>query len=127
MIVFKDDRFYMAYSTPGGDMQPQALVQVFLNMQVFGMDVQQAVSAPRFYSISAPASFAPHEANPGTLRLEADLYELSGNDLQAQGYTLVKDTVWHMDYGSVGAIVLGEDGTIYAGADPRWETLAIAR
>lgn len=127
IIVFKDDLFYMAYSTPGGDMQPQALVQVFLNMQVFGMDVQQAVSAPRFYSISAPSSFAPHEANPGTLRLEADLYELSGNDLQALGYTLVKDTVWHMDYGSVGAIVLGEDGTIYAAADPRWETSAIAR
>jgi gamma-glutamyltranspeptidase/glutathione hydrolase len=127
MIVFNDDRFYMAYSTPGGDMQPQALVQVFLNLYVFGMNIQEAVSAPRFYSISAPSSFAPHEANPGTLRLEADLYDLSGDSLQSLGYILVEDTVWHMDFGSVGAIVMGEDGTIYAGADPRWETLAIAR
>ena len=59
----------MAYSTPGGDMQAQALVQVFLNLAVFDMDLQQAIAAPRFYSISAPSSFTPHETNPGTLRL----------------------------------------------------------
>ena len=29
----------MAFSTPGGDMQSQALVQVFLNMEVFGISV----------------------------------------------------------------------------------------
>ncbi len=40
LIIFKDDKFYMALSTPGGDMQAQALVQVFLNMQIFGMDIE---------------------------------------------------------------------------------------
>jgi gamma-glutamyltranspeptidase/glutathione hydrolase len=127
VIVFKDNRFYMAYSTPGGDMQPQALVQVFLNMHVFGMDIQQAVSAPRFYSISAPSSFAPHEASPGTLRLEADLYASAASGLEVLGYTLVEDTIWHADFGGVGAIMLAEDGTIQVGADPRWETWGIAR
>ena len=37
--------------TPGGDMQTQALVQVFLNIAVFGMDVQEAIDAPRFRSL----------------------------------------------------------------------------
>jgi len=45
VIIFKNNKFYMALSTPGGDMQAQALVQVFLNMQIFGMDLQQAVSS----------------------------------------------------------------------------------
>jgi gamma-glutamyltranspeptidase/glutathione hydrolase len=122
VIVFEDGKFYMAYSTPGGDMQPQALVQVFLNMQVFGMNVEDAISAPRFYDVTAPSSFAPHEAFPGTLRLEEDLYNTVAPGLGALGYTLVKDTKWNMDYGGVGALVRGEDGKIYVGADPRWET-----
>jgi gamma-glutamyltranspeptidase/glutathione hydrolase len=127
VIVFKDGAFYLAYSTPGGDMQAQALVQVFLNLAVFDMDLDQAIAAPRFYSISAPSSFAPHEANPGTLRLEADLYDRSAAGLEALGYTLVRDTAWNYDFGGVGAILRGTDGRLYASADPRWETWAIAK
>ena len=127
MIVFKDGKFYMAYSTPGGDMQAQALVQVFLNLVIFDMDLQQAIAAPRFYSISAPSSFAPHEANPGTLRLEADLYDQAAADLQALGYTLVRDSAWDYDFGGVGAILRGLDGRLYTTADPRWETWAVAK
>lgn len=127
VIVFKNGIFYMAYSTPGGDMQAQALVQVFLNIAVFGMDLQEAVSAPRFYSISAPSSFAPNEAHPGTLRLEADLYDQVAADLQAREYTLVCDSIWNFDFGGVGAILRGADGKLYAAADPRWETWAIAK
>jgi gamma-glutamyltranspeptidase/glutathione hydrolase len=127
VIVFKNGEFYMAYSTPGGDMQAQALVQVFFNIAVFGMDAQEAVSMPRFYSISAPSSFAPHEASPGTLRLEADLYDQVATDLQARGYTLVRDTVWNFDFGGVGAILHGADGKLYAAADPRWETWALGK
>ena len=105
-------------------MQAQALLQVFLNMVVFEMDIQQAISAPRFYSISAPSSFAPHEFTPGGLRLEASLYEQAAAGLQVLGYAPKKDPDWDKDYGAVGAILIGEDGRIYAGADPREETLA---
>jgi len=127
VIVFKDGKFLMAYSTPGGDMQTQALVQVFLNLAVFDMDLQQAIAAARFYSISAPSSFAPHEANPGTLRLEADLYDQVAMNLQSLGYKLVRDSKWNYDFGGVGAILRGSDGRLYAAADPRWETSAVAK
>jgi gamma-glutamyltranspeptidase / glutathione hydrolase len=125
MIVFKDGKFYMGFSTPGGDMQSQALVQVFLNMEVFGMNVQDAISAPRFYTISAPSSFAPNDANPGTIRLENDLYDTVAIGLETLGYKLQKDPKWDMDYGGVGAIVLRPDGGMDVGADPRWETWAM--
>ncbi len=124
VIVFKDGKFFMAYSTPGGDMQAQALVQVFLNMEVFGMDIQRAISAPRFYSISAPSSFSPHEFTPGGLRLEADLYQQVADELTALGYLPGEDPAWDKDYGAVGAILIGPDGKLYAGADPREETTA---
>lgn len=38
----------MSFGIVGGPQQPQAHVQVLLNMVVFGMDVQQALDAPRF-------------------------------------------------------------------------------
>jgi gamma-glutamyltranspeptidase/glutathione hydrolase len=127
VIVFKDGQFFMAYSTPGGDMQAQALVQVFLNMEIFGMNIQQAVSAPRFYSISAPSSFSPHQFTPGGLRLEADLYAQVAEPLHALGYMPQEDPAWDKDYGAVGAILLGADGRLYTGADPREETTAAGK
>ena len=125
VIVFKDGKFFMAYSTPGGDMQAQANVQVFLNMVVFGMDIQQAVSAPRFYSISAPDSFSPHTFTPGGLRLESDLYQQVSEQLKELGYVPQEDPAWDKDFGAVGAILIGTDGKLYAGADPREETTAL--
>jgi len=124
VIVFKDGKFFIAYSTPGGDMQSQALVQVFLNMDVFGMDIQQAISAPRFYSISAPSSFSPHEFTPGGLRIESDLYQQVVDDMSALGYLPEEDPAWDKDFGAVGAILIGTDGKLYAGSDPREETTA---
>ena len=127
LMLFKDGRFVLALSTPGGDMQAQALVQVLLNMQVFGMDLQQAVSAPRFYTITAPSSFAPHEAFPGHIRLEADLYATAADGLKALGYTPEEDPAWDKDFGAVGAILVTPDGTLEAASDPREETTALGK
>ena len=127
VIVFKDDKFFLAFSTPGGDMQAQALVQVFLNMSVFGMDIQQAISEPRFYSINSPSSFSPHESTAAGLRLELPLYQAQADALAQLGYTVLEDPQWDKDFGAVGGILRGEDGKLLAGADPREETTAAAR
>ena len=44
----------MPFGTPGGDVQTQAMLQVFLNIHLFGMEVQEAVEAPRVASYSYP-------------------------------------------------------------------------
>ncbi|WP_440053506.1 gamma-glutamyltransferase [Pseudoalteromonas sp. T1lg65] len=41
-------RPWLSYGIVGGAQQPQAHVQVLLNMVLFGMDIQQAIDAPRF-------------------------------------------------------------------------------
>ena len=66
----REGEFLMPFGTPGGDVQPQAMLQVFLNIIVFGMDIQQAVEAPRFATHSFPDSFEPHPYYPGRLDLE---------------------------------------------------------
>ncbi len=39
---------WLSFGIVGGPQQPQAHVQMLLNMVVFGMDVQEAIDAPRF-------------------------------------------------------------------------------
>jgi gamma-glutamyltranspeptidase/glutathione hydrolase len=123
VVVMKDGEFWMAYNTPGGDMQPQALVQVFLNMEVFGMGIQEAISAPRFRTLSVPSSFSPHESEPGTLWLEAPLHQSAGIELAAYGYDVVRREAWDNEFGAVGAVQAPGDGLL-AAADPREATWA---
>ncbi len=47
-FVMKDGEPWMSYGVMGGDMQPQGHVQVLSNMVDFGMNVQEAMDAPRF-------------------------------------------------------------------------------
>ncbi len=77
------------FGSPGGDVQTQAMLQVLLNHLVFGMDVQAAADAPRIASYSFPSSFAPHESEPGVLRVEARIPETVRQDLSGRGHGVV--------------------------------------
>jgi gamma-glutamyltranspeptidase/glutathione hydrolase len=110
----------MPFGTPGGDVQLQAMLQVFLNIFVFGMGEQEAVEAPRFATHSFPDSFEPHRYQPGWLNLESRLPRASGEALAALGH----DVHWWPDYvWRAGAVcVVRRDpasGFLLGGADPR--------
>lgn len=130
IMVHRDGEPWLIFNTPGGDMQAQALLQVFLNLTRFDMDLQEAVSAPRFRAASVPSSFAPHPAKPGTIELEAELAPRRGA-LEERGYAVEEYPRWDNHFGSVGAIITGEDGEgeriLYAAADPREHTWAAGR
>ena len=60
----------VALSTPGGDNQDQALLQVLFNALEFGMNAQAAVEAPRFQTEHLVSSFDNHAMKPGSLLLD---------------------------------------------------------
>jgi len=51
-FVTKDGAPWLSFGVMGGSMQPQGHVQVLLNLLEFGMDLQEAVDAPRFRHFS---------------------------------------------------------------------------
>ena len=116
----------MPFGTPGGDVQSQAMLQTFLNVRVFGMDVQRAVEAPRFASLSFPNSFEPHAYLPGRLQIEARLADTVGDDLAGRGHDVAVWEDWTWLAGSMCTIVKDRrSGTFSAGADPRRPAYAL--
>lgn len=128
-MVLKDGELYMPYGTPGGDVQPQAMVQFLVNMIDFGMNPQQAVEAPRIASASHPDSFDPHPYNPGLLRVESQIDADVLASLEARGHRLERWPAIHKPGripGSVCAILVDrEHGALLGAADPRDMAYAI--
>jgi gamma-glutamyltranspeptidase/glutathione hydrolase len=126
-LVLKDGKPFMAFGTPGGDVQCQAMLQAFLNIVAFGLDPQQAVEAPRFASASFPNSFAPHAYHPGRLNVETSIPEGVRVELEKRGHRLHlwPERAWRA--GAVCAIVIDPDtGVLKAAADPRRMNYALA-
>jgi gamma-glutamyltranspeptidase/glutathione hydrolase len=125
-MAFRDGRLLMPFGTPGGDVQQQALLQVFLNVAVFGMSIQEAVEAPRVASRSFPDSFWPHTIAPGKLEIEGRIPEATRAALGALGHQVTAWPDWEWRAGAVCAVLVGPDGTRHGGADPRRGSHAIA-
>jgi gamma-glutamyltranspeptidase/glutathione hydrolase len=127
-VVFRDARPVMAFGTPGGDVQVQAMVQVLANRMLFGMDLQSAIEAPRFASYSYPSSFAPNTSHPGLVMLESRIDPGVGEALADLGHRPDAWPQWTYKAGAVCAIHLDHDaGVLHAGADPRRAAYAMGR
>ena len=126
VLAVRDDELVMPLGTPGGDTQTQAVLQVLLNHELFGMDAQEAVEAPRFVTHSHPDSFAPHSAYPGRLTMEARVEEATGAALSERGHVL--EWLEPMSWRTGGVCMIARDcasGTLRGGADPRRPAAAI--
>src|SRR5262245_25741175 len=125
-IAIEPGRMKMPFGTPGGDVQTQAMLQVFLNIRLFGMEVQAAVEAPRAASYSYPSSFEPHAYHPGLLNLESRIERATGAALGRLGHTVEWWPDWTWLAGAVCTIVAdAESGVLKGGADPRRPSYAV--
>jgi gamma-glutamyltranspeptidase/glutathione hydrolase len=119
-IAMERGKMKMPFGTPGGDVQTQAMLQVFLNIHLFGMEVQEAVEAPRVASYSFPSSFEPHAYHPGLLKLESRIDKSTGERLASLGHKIDWWPDWTWLAGAVCTIVADEEtGVLKGGADPR--------
>jgi gamma-glutamyltranspeptidase/glutathione hydrolase len=114
------------FGTPGGDVQSQAMLQVLLNVLVFGLSPQRAVEAPRFATQSFPDSFWPHRYFPGRLSLEARIDEATAVELADRGHAVARWGEWEWRAGGVCLVWVDEAGVRWAGADPRRDSFAVA-
>src|SRR5439155_18427054 len=93
-LVMKDGQPQMVMGTPGADNQVQATMQTLLNMIEFGMNVQQAIEAPKWLTRAFPASPFPHTMYPGDLSVEARIPEDVCKPLLARCHKLRFIAAW---------------------------------
>ncbi len=125
-LVMKDGEPFMILGSPGGDDQVMRTLQTLVNILDFGMNVQQAIEAPRWSTRAFPASPFPHTMYPGDLSVENRIPEAVQKALIAKGHKLTVSGGWTM--GSNAAIMVDvKKGFLSAGADPRVDAYAWAR
>ncbi len=117
MIVTKDGELYLTMSTPGGDNQDQALLQVLLNIIEFGMTPQQAVEAPRFQTEHFYASFAFHQFVPGRVSLEGRIPAATVKAMSDLGHKVQIGGDW--SNASSPVVIVTKEGALHGGTDPR--------
>jgi gamma-glutamyltranspeptidase/glutathione hydrolase len=125
-LVLKGGAPFMVLSTPGGDNQDQALLQVLLNIIEFGMNPQEAVEAARFDTQHYVSSFDDHEFLPGSLNLEARISDKTIADLKARGHNVNVQSAWGTLSSPTVIMYNPQTGVSSAGADPRRGRYAVA-
>ncbi len=123
-LALQDGKPLMAFSVQGGDTQDQNLLQFFLNIVEFGMNVQQAVEAHNFTSFQMQSSFGAHQSEPGRLQLTPKVSEWVRSELGRMGY---KVEVVDRTYSPITAIWFDrEHGTMWGGASEQGEDYGVA-
>ena len=121
--IARDGRMLYVGGTPGGDQQPQWNMQAVTNLIDYGMDVQQAVEAPRWQSF--PGTDPVNIDNPFELRVEARVGDDVLDGLRERGHAVRVLG----PYAAGGAALLiyrdPETGILEGGADPRTEGIAL--
>lgn len=125
-LVVKDGEPFMVLSTPGGDNQDQALLQVLLNILEFGMNPQEAVEAPRFDTQHYISSFDDHEFIPGSLNVESRVGLKTIEELNQRGHKVKVQTDWGTLSSPTVILYDPKTGVASAGADPRRSRYAVA-
>ena len=112
IAVLKDGRTVI-YGAMGGDGQPQTQSAVFTRIAAFGMDPQQAVSAPRWLLGRTWGQTSD------SLKLESRFSTGVVAELARRGHEMEVLGEYDETMGHAGAIVRHESGLLEGGADPR--------
>jgi gamma-glutamyltranspeptidase/glutathione hydrolase len=123
-LALKDGKPFLAFAVQGGDTQDQNLLQFFLNVVEFGMNVQEAVEAANITSYQLRNSFGDHEIIPGRLTLRDDTPPWVRRELREMGYRLDFDD---RTSGPINAIFFDwKHGSFWGGSSNHGEDYGIA-
>jgi oxamate amidohydrolase len=103
----------MAFGTMGGDGQPQTQAAVFSRYAMFGQELQQAVTAPRWL---LGRTWGQQSV---TLKLESRIAANVVQDLARAGHDIEVVDEFSDQMGHAGALVIHPNGVIAGAVDPR--------
>mgnify|MGYP000073565712 CR=1 FL=1 len=92
-MALKDGKPFLSFAVQGGDTQDQNLLQFFLNMVEFGMNVQEAVEAPNIntYQFYLSLGGEDRKPKPGHILVHESTPPYVRKELQQMGYRLTYD------------------------------------
>ena len=123
-LAMKDGRPFLAFAVQGGDSQDQNLLQFFLNVVEFGMNVQEACEAANFNSFQMRSSFGNHETRPGRILLDESVPQWERKELKEMGYDLTFGT---RTSGPINAIYFDQQhGTMWGGSSNNGDDYGIS-
>ncbi len=123
-LALKDGRPHLSFAVQGGDTQDQNLLQFFLNVVEFGMNVQEAAEAANITSYQLRNSFGDHESRPGRLTLNSATPPWVRGQLEKMGYDLDFED---RTSGPINAIFFDwEHGSFWGGSSDYGEDYGIA-
>ena len=130
-LALKNGKPFLAWNTSGGDTIPQTMLQAFLNVVEFRMNVQQACEAPTALTESFRASNYPQLPGDGVILPKAFADQVV-TSLRAKGH-LVKETAaqepYRMTLAGAGAVKMilidAATGTMQAGVSPAKDDYAL--
>lgn len=87
-LALKDGKPFLSFAVQGGDSQDQNLLQFFLDVVEFDMNVQEAAEAANLNSFQMRGSFGQHETSPGRMLVQNATPPWVQSELRKMGYTL---------------------------------------
>lgn len=105
LIIFKDDKPWVATGTPGGGTILATMVQMISNVIDYKLNIAEAAQRPRIYQAGVDGPLQLEESIPGDL--------IAG--LAAKGHKVERSQI----IGSTQSIMIGPDGVMYGAADSR--------
>jgi len=112
-FLTKDGRAVMSFGVMGGDMQPQGHAQILCNIIDFGMNVQDAGDAARYYHTGDNEVNGYVMEDGGVAYLERGISGAVRDDLISRGHKLQEGS---SGYGGYQAIYWDADEAVYHGA-----------
>jgi len=113
-FVTRDGKPWMAFGVMGGDMQPQGHVQVLVNLLDFGMNLQEAGDAPRFYHTDSSEPDGTPMVGGGLLALEPGISDEIRRDLARRGHRFHE--VSPLAFGGYQAVARDPETGVLSGA-----------
>jgi len=112
-FVTLDDKPFLSFGVMGGDMQPQGHAQILTNIIDFGMNLQEAGDAPRFYHRGSSSPTGSIMNNGGELALESGVPQDVREGLSSRGHRLGSA---EGEFGGYQAIGYDAANGVYRGA-----------